>query len=219
MSGDGTALDLIVFDLDGVLVDTTACHRRAYDDLWRLAGCAGLPYELIAGRRTLDVVADVTAPLSPSAAQVREWVTFKQARARHYLAEKDIAYPDTRPCLAALAANRMRRALATGASRETAEIVLRRLDAREGWAAVVTAEDVSVGKPSPEVYLAVMAVTRCRPERTLVVEDSGAGLAAAAASGAYVASVRSGLPAASPRFLGAFDDLRAVLAKLGVATT
>src|SRR4030095_10050916 len=37
MSWDGTAFDLIVFDLDGVLVDTTACHRRAYDDLWRRA--------------------------------------------------------------------------------------------------------------------------------------------------------------------------------------
>jgi len=219
MSRDGTALDLIVFDLDGVLVDTTACHRRAYDDLWRLARCAGPPYEVIAGRRTLDVVADVTSPLSPSAAQVREWVTFKQGRARRYLAEGDIAYPDTRLCLAALAATRMRRALATGASRETAEIVLARLGAREGWAAVVTADDVTAGKPSPEVYLAVMAVTECPPERTLVVEDSGAGLAAAAASGAHVASVRSGLPAASPRFLGAFDDLRAVLAKLGVATS
>lgn len=218
MSRDGTALDLIVLDLDGVLVDTTACHRRAYDDLWRLAGCAGPPYAVIAGRRTLDVVTDVTAPLSPSAAQIRDWVTFKQARARRYLAEVDIAYPDTRPCLAALAATPMRRALATGASRETAEIVLARLGAREGWAAVVTADDVTAGKPSPEGYLAVMAVTACPPERTLVVEDSGAGLAAAAASGAHVASVRSGLPAASPRFLGAFDDLRAVLAKLGVAT-
>lgn len=217
MSRDGTALDLIVFDLDGVLVDTTACHRRAYDDLWRLAGCAGPPYEVIAGRRTLDVVTDVTAPLSPSAAQVRDWVTFKQARARRYLAEVDIAYPDTRPCLAALAATPMRRALATGASRETAEIVLARLGAREGWAAVVTADDVTAGKPSPEVYLAVMAVTACPPKHTLVVEDSAAGLAAAAASGAHVASVRSGLPAASPRFLGAFDDLRAVLATLGVA--
>ena len=218
MSRDGTALDLIVFDLDGVLVDTTACHRRAFDDLWRLAGCAGPPYDLIAGRRTLDVVADVTAPLSPSAAQVREWVTFKQGCARRYLAEVDIAYPDTRPCLAALAATPMRRALATGASRETAEIVLARLGTCEGWAAVVTADDVTAGKPSPEVYLTVIAVSACPPERTLVVEDSGAGLVAAAASGAHVASVRSGLRAASPRFLGAFDDLWAVLAKLGVAT-
>src|SRR5262249_5789867 len=127
------------------------------------------------------------------------------------------AYPDTRPCLAALAATRIRRALATGASRETTEIALTRLTAREGWAAVVTADDVSVGKPSPDVYLTVMAIAACPPDRTLVVEDSGAGLAAAAASGAHVASVRSGLAAASPRFLGAFDDLGAVLATLGVA--
>jgi len=218
MSWDGTPFDLIVFDLDGVLVDTTACHRRAYHDLWRLAGCAGPAYEVIAGRRTLDVVAEVTAPLSPSTAQVREWVTFKQGRARHYLAEIEIAYPDTRLCLGALAATRMRHALATGASRETTEIVLARLGARERWAAVVTAYDVPAGKPSPEVYRAVLKMTACPPERALVVEDSAAGLAAAAASGAHVVSVRSGLPAASPRFLGAFDNLCAVLAKLGVAT-
>jgi beta-phosphoglucomutase len=217
MSWDGTVFDLIVFDLDGVLVDTTDCHRRAYDDLWRLVGCAGPAYQVIAGRRTLDVIVDVTASLSPSAAQVHNWVTFKQGRARHYLAEIDIAYPDTRSCLDALATTRIRRALATGASRETTEIVLGRLGARERWAAVVTADDVTAGKPSPEVYLAAMAMTACPPARALVVEDSAAGLAAAAASGAYVVSVRSGLPAASPRFLGAFDDLCTVLAKLGVA--
>ena len=219
MSRDGTAFDLIVFDLDGVLVDTTACHRRAYDDLWRLAGCVGPAYEVIAGRRTLDVVADITAPLSPSAAQVLEWVTFKQRRARHYLAKIEIVYPDTRSCLVALEATRMRRALATGASRETTEIVLSRLGARERWAAVITADDVSAGKPSPDVYLAVIGITACPPERVLVVEDSAAGLAAAAASGAHVVSVRSGLSAASPRFLGAFDNLGAVLARLGVATS
>src|SRR5262249_57231667 len=104
-------------------------------------------------------------------------------RARYYLAEIDIVYPDTRPCLAALAAARMRCALATGASRETTEIVLTRLGARERWAAVVTADDVSAGKPSPEVYRAALTMTPCPAERALVVEDSAAGRAPACRRG------------------------------------
>ena len=57
---------------------------------------------------------------------------------------------------------------------------------------------------------------RVAPEHTLVVEDSAAGLEAATASGAYVASVRSGCGSEGSRFLGAYPDLTSLLRRLGV---
>ncbi|MGH8064819.1 MAG: HAD family hydrolase [Candidatus Entotheonellia bacterium] len=192
--------DLLIFDLDGVLVDTSPCHRRAYEDLWHQLGIEGPSYETIAGRKTSEVVVELTAHLKPSAAQIREWTLFKQLQARQYLTTEAITYSDSAPCLAALARHRVRLALGTAASRAT------------------TDEDVSVGKPSPEAYLKLMARAAASPAHTVIVEDSRAGIMAAVASKAYVAVVRTGRTVHHPRFIGSFADLHGLLDKIGIVS-
>jgi len=205
-------VDLWLFDLDGVLVDTTRCHRRAFEELWRHVGVNGPPYDRIAGRRTKEVVIEGTAALAPTPDQLREWTQFKQQRARDCLARDDIAFPDSADCLRALSRHGTTLALGTGASRATTDAVLARYGWSESFAATVTADDVSQGKPEPDVYVAAMKQSGSAPRRTLVIEDSEAGLAAAIASGAYVASVRSGRVVSSERFVGSFPDLVALRA-------
>lgn len=208
-------IDLWLFDLDGVLVDTTRCHRRAYEELWRQVGVNGPPYDRIAGRRTHDVVFEVTAGLAPTPDQVREWTRFKQQWARDCLAREDIAFPDSADCIRALTRHGSTLALGTGASRATTDAVLARYGWSESFAVTVTADDVDQGKPEPDVYVAAMQQSGSAPRRTLVIEDSEAGLAAAVASGAYTASVRSGLVVSSERFVGSFPDLVALMAAFG----
>jgi len=205
-------IDLWLFDLDGVLVDTTQCHRRAYEELWRHVGVNGPPYDRIAGRHTREVVAEVTAALAPAPDQLREWTQFKQQLARDCLARDDIAFPDSADCIRALSHDGARLALGTGASRATTDAVLARYRWGESFAVTVTADDVDHGKPEPDVYVAAMEQSGATPRRTLVIEDSEAGLAAAIASGAYAASVRSGRIVSSERFVGAFPDLLALMA-------
>lgn len=212
-----TDFDLLIFDMDGVLVDTTECHRRAYDDTWMLAGIVGTAYEEIAGRKTTEVVAEVTAPLKPTAEQLAEWVKFKQERARLYLTTEKIAFHDSAECIGRLTAAKSRLALGTGASRETTAMVLGRFGWGESFSIIVTGEDVTAGKPAPEIYLAAMERAGVAPNRTLIVEDSHAGLAAAAASRAYTASVRSGVRTEHEQFIGSFPDVRTLLAKLNYA--
>jgi len=200
-------IELVVFDFDGVLVDTSAGHRRAWDDLWRLVGVAGPRYETIAGRRTLDVVRERTAALSPSPERIAEWVAFKQARARLHAAAGDVVFPDARGVVHELARDGFTLAIGTGASRRAVETALERLALGELFAAVVAAEDVAAGKPAPDVYRRVLERVRTRAERALVIEDSAAGLAAALGAGAWAAAVRSGAAVEHPRFLGGFEDL------------
>jgi len=206
--------DLLIFDMDGVLVDTTPCHRRAYDALWSRLGIAGPPYEQIAGRKTDEVVAEFATGLQPAPAQLREWVLFKQARAREYLATEEIIFSDIADCLTALAGSQIRLALATGASRETVGLIFSRLGFADIFSIIMTGEDVIRGKPAPEIYLKAIWRAAASPQRTLVVEDSDAGLAAAMASGAYVASVRTGARVEGANFIGAFPDLRELLSYL-----
>jgi len=206
--------DLVIFDLDGVLADTTPCHSRAYDDLWRYLGIQGPPYASIAGRKTREVVRECTAAMAPTAAQILAWTRFKQGRARAYLATEDVGFPDSRACLETMTRHGARLAVGTGASRTSAHLILKRLHLFDFFSPIVTAEDVKHGKPAPDVYLKVMADAGADPARTLIIEDSPSGLEAALTSAAYAAAVRTGIQDDRPRFLGSFPGLRAVLDEL-----
>ncbi|MFI5321309.1 MAG: HAD family hydrolase [Myxococcota bacterium] len=213
---------LVIFDLDGVLVASDACHALAYDETWQRLGVRGAPpYRELAGRRTRDVVAEQLAR-SGVGGDVEASVRFKQERARHHLATAEsVVFADTRAALARFA-GAARLAVGTGASRETAELLLARTGARAAFETVVAAEDVARGKPAPDVYAAVIARCAVAPEAALVVEDSASGVAAALAAGAHVALVRGKeSPAAQlpreRRALGAFADLAALADALGLA--
>jgi HAD superfamily hydrolase (TIGR01509 family) len=206
--------DLIVFDMDGVLTDSTGCHARAFADLWGRIPIADPPaYFTIAGRLTEEVVRQYTAALSPSESDIHTWTRFKQERARFYLRTSS-AFPDALPTLKTLADLDVRLALGTGASRSTAQMLLRQAGLDTFLPVVVTADDVHRGKPDPETYARAMSMVGVVPERSLVVEDSAAGLIAGAAAGAWTASVRTGEQIQDTNFIGAFGDLNELLPAL-----
>lgn len=212
---------LVIFDLDGVLVGSDTCHARAYEETWQRLGVLGAPpYPQLAGRRTRDVVAEQLARTGLGG-DLDASVRFKQERARHHLVTAPVVFDDT-PAALVRFASAARLAVGTGASRETAELLLARTGARAAFETVVAAEDVTRGKPAPDVYAAVLARCAVAPERALVVEDSASGVTAALAAGAHVALVRgkpdaaAGLPR-DPRVLGAYADLLALADALGLA--
>lgn len=215
-------LRLLIFDMDGVLVDTSPCHRRAFAALWEELGIEGPAYERIAGRPTVEVVrewlpaASSTADGSDPEERLRRWVEFKQRRALRCLRHRSVIYDDTDAALAAVAAPGRLLAVGTGASRVSTDLVLRRAGLRDRFRHVVTAADVEAGKPAPDTFLLVMERAGVGPSDTLVIEDSDTGVRAGIASGARVLSVRSGVRADHRRFLGAFDDLESMVDELGL---
>jgi HAD superfamily hydrolase (TIGR01509 family) len=215
----GGRFALVAFDMDGVLVDTAACHARAYEELWQLVGMEGPAYAILAGRATRDVVSDVTAPLRPSAAQILRWTEFKQSAARRYLAATGTLFDDVIECVEAIARGGSRLALGTAASQATTTMLLDRTGLRRFFSLIVTADEVSAGKPSPEIYSRIMTAARVKPADCLVVEDSPSGIAAGISSGAFVISVRTGRRSDAAHFLGSFSDLRALLGWLGTSAS
>lgn len=205
---------LIIFDMDGVLADSSPCHARAYQDLWKEVGVEGPRYDSIMGRPTGEVIREITRDLAPTTEQEEQWIRFKQERARVYLQKETVTFPDTREVLEKLTASGTAIAVGTSASRETAELLLRQIGVLPLIPVLVTSDDVREGKPAPDTYLEAIRRSGGDPDRTLVVEDSLSGLRAATAAGTWSAAVRNNLGYSGPRFLGNFPDLRSLAAMI-----
>jgi HAD superfamily hydrolase (TIGR01509 family) len=203
-----------IFDLDGVLVDTSAAHAEAYEDLWEALRIHGPNYEEIAGRRSEDVLSQYCRDLKMSRQELMNWTRFKQERARSYLMSRNLLFDDTIFSLRILMDQHVALALATAASARTTSLVLERYQLTDFFVAVITSEDVEKGKPAPDAYLEAIARIKMNPDRTLIVEDSQSGLISAIESGAFVASVRTHQTIEHERFIGAFDNLRTLITKI-----
>ena len=81
------------------------------------------------------------------------------------------------------------KAIATSSGRELVDEVLLRFDLRRRFQFILTAEDITHGKPHPEIYLAAAERFGIGPRQMLALEDSQNGCRAAAAAGAFTVAV------------------------------
>jgi mannitol-1-/sugar-/sorbitol-6-phosphatase len=168
----------ILFDLDGVLMDSSSAVERAWE---RWAGRHGLDLAVVLaeahGRRTSDTIRAVAPWLDVEA----EAHALEDAES----ADTDgvVALPGPVALLESLPAGTW--AVATSGTRRLATNRL----ARGGLPlpeVLVTAEDVERGKPDPQPYLAAAFRLGVEPRRCLVVEDAPVGIASGRAAGAAV---------------------------------
>lgn len=178
----------VIFDMDGVLVDSGAHHRAAWralldelaatpaiEDYWRLT--IGRPAEEAVG-------ALLGRPLS--AAEARRLARRKHD---HYLRLASDALPPIRGAPAfvtALGKHGVPCAVATSASRFDAERLLKAVGLWSRFHCLVAADDVWLGKPEPEVFLRAADGLGIEASRCLVFEDALVGIAAARRAGMRV---------------------------------
>ncbi|MHA6629083.1 HAD-IA family hydrolase [Pseudonocardia sichuanensis] len=180
-------VDAVLFDIDGTLVDSTAAVVRSWT-AW--AARYGLDAEEILrvchGRRSEDTIA-AFLPVGEQAAGVA-------ALAELELADLDdvVALPATRTLLRDLPGDRW--AAVTSGSRVLMRARLAAADLPVPGV-LVSAGDVSAGKPDPEGYLKAAAALGYEITRCLVVEDAPAGIGAGRAAGAHTLAVATSHPA------------------------
>jgi mannitol-1-/sugar-/sorbitol-6-phosphatase len=164
----------ILFDLDGVLVDST----RYVEEQWRAwasaKGLAAEPFlQVCHGRRALETIR-LAAPQLDAEAEVAAFQPEEGAD------QQPIApVPGAARLLETLPAGSW--AVATSGTRRTASERLR-LAGLPVPGVLVCAEDVLQGKPSPEVYLLAAAGLAVDPADCIVIEDAPAGIQAARAA-------------------------------------
>ena len=173
--------EAILFDIDGTLVDSTPVVERC----WRIWAAefdvdGDAVMAVCHGRRSEDTIADFVATPRRAAAVAR-----LQALE---IADLDgvVALPGALDVLESLPRDRWAAVTSGGRALMTARLTAARLPIPE---TMVCAEDVRVGKPSPEGYVKAAAALGFDAARCVVVEDAPAGIAAGRAAGARVLAV------------------------------
>ncbi len=180
----------VVFDLDGLMFDTEALFFRVSSDMLTARGKTFTPEIMTAmiGRRSVDAghalktMTGLDEPVDVLLAEVRE----------RFFAELDTAVhpaPGLFTLLDRLRQNHLPLAVATSSRRAYAERLLNRHRLLDRFKFVLGSEDVTRGKPDPEIYTRAIERLDVPAESVLVLEDSPAGVAAGVEAGALVVGV------------------------------
>jgi HAD superfamily hydrolase (TIGR01509 family) len=183
-------VEAVIFDLDGLLVDSEPLAAEA----WRRAvagyGATISDAELSAmlGKRIVDdAEALITAHHLP--ATVESLVSTRDVTLRALLRDSLRAMPGAIELARRLSERSIPLALATSGQRWYAEECLAAVGLSDLIPIRITGDDVTQGKPDPEVYLAVAARLGLAPRVCLALEDAPLGVAAAIAAGVRVIAV------------------------------
>jgi len=184
-------LKLIIFDLDGVLVEAKNIH---YDALNEALGEYAITWQehlsTYDGLKTNQKLEMLTEQKSLPVEQHREIWEKKQKLTLQKL--KELKPNQTlQSVMDALVNDGYKIAVCSNSIRKTVLTVLSKLGIMEFMDYIISNEDVQNSKPHPEMYWRAISKMGCLPEETLIVEDSPYGLLAASRSKAHILRVKN----------------------------
>ena len=176
-------LRALIFDLDGVIVDSHPLHKRAWKAFFALRGKGFSDEELefvVEGKKREDILRHFLGELTDQ--QVKEYGAEKDAFFRSSAAElRPVAGVER--FLSEIATAGLCVALASSASRERVGYMLQQLGLAKHFEAIVTGDDVTLGKPDPRIFQLAAAQIGIQAHNILVCEDAVNGVQAAKAAG------------------------------------
>jgi beta-phosphoglucomutase len=175
----------VLWDLDGTLVDSAEFHWRSWRDTMGAEGVAITYQQFLSsfGQRNDRIL--------------RGWLgdTVDESRIQRIGDTKEMEYrrlaetegltplPGAAEWVTRLQDEGWKQAIASSAPRLNVETVLRVLRLEQVFDAIAAAEDVTRGKPDPQIFLEAARRVAVAPDRCIVVEDAPAGIEAARAAG------------------------------------
>jgi beta-phosphoglucomutase len=174
----------IIFDVDGVLIDSYQAHFESWRRLYGEIGCDYTEAAFAAdfGRTSRDILRR-TLGNGLSDEQVRELDGKKEAYFRAIIAHDLPAMDGASELLGALAADEFQLAIGSSGPPENVAIVLEQLPGGAHIEAAVTGADVTRGKPDPQVFQIAAERLGIPPDCCAVVEDALHGIEAAQRAG------------------------------------
>ena len=207
----------IMFDLDGVIIDTEPLHERTKRMAFDQYGVTAPEdfYAQFIGRSDKDMVKGVVEQFAPSL-EWRDVLARKHELFNEMEGEIELI-PGAAEFIAAARKCFDKLALVTSATRRNQQYALRRFELESSFDVIVTAEDIVRTKPDPEPYLTAVSRLGVPAETCLVIEDSTHGVASANAAGCAVVAITTSFTAgqlgnAGPQFIvSSYAELTSLL--------
>lgn len=177
----------LIFDLDGVLIQSSGAHTRAFQEVLGECGIHDFEYGNFAGWRTTDVFRLVLGSQykgKVTDAMVADCSARKSQRAREMISAECPIESDCAPVVRKLAL-RYRLALASSGSRKSVDSFLKCSGLYDAFRCTLSGDDVRVAKPDPEIFRRSIFTLEARPQECAVIEDAVAGIVAARRAGAH----------------------------------
>jgi HAD superfamily hydrolase (TIGR01509 family) len=198
MAEGRTAIRGVIFDMDGVLLDSEPLHHSAVNELLRADGSQPLSFEdYVPYMGTIDdyTWADLARRFGLPR-QAEDYVErYNGVVLELYRSRAEIA-PGALGLLEELSRRGLRLAVASSSRRQWVEVCLETLGIRDFFNIVISGEMVKHSKPNPEIFLLAARSLGLAPEECIAFEDSPNGVAAAVAAGIFTIAVASPYPTA-----------------------
>jgi HAD superfamily hydrolase (TIGR01509 family) len=184
----------VIFDMDGVIVDSEPRHIRAFQEVFRQMGCGethGMDFAAYYGRSDRALWVDFVERHRPKQS-FDELVAWKQRVFLEMIQRERPIFPEI-PALIEKLAGLYPLGLASGSVHAVIEQVLALGNLRRFFQTVVSTQDVAQGKPAPDVFLRAAELLKVPSGDCCVLEDTVAGIEAALAAGMKVIAITNTL--------------------------
>jgi len=182
-------IKLIIFDLDGVLVDTECIHRECL--IRAVSSITGMDEDMFVhlidrgGKTTKHKLSILKQNFGLTDLQLSLIDDSKQKNVIEHFYQPLKTLPDQDNIFRTLK-NDYKLAIASNSRQENVTLLLSILGITSYFSNILSNSDVINHKPDPEIFLTVMSRENVTPSETLILEDSCSGKYAAIASGAYL---------------------------------
>jgi beta-phosphoglucomutase len=182
----------VVFDFDGVIVDSHPVHTRAWkkflDSVGKTASDEQLQF-VLDGRKRDDILRHFMGEL-----EANQVVEYGQQKEQFFLQEAALVrtIDGLLSFLEDLEYEQLPLAVASSGSRSRVDFLLERLDLKKFFQAVVTGDEVEQGKPHPAVFLKAAQHLAVDPSELMAFEDAASGVKAARSAGMMCVGIAQG---------------------------
>lgn len=173
----------VIFDLDGVIIDSEPRHEQAFHEIWKEMGYAsnhGIEFEHYYGKSDRAVWEDFIARHQPEQS-IEELIARKQEKFLEIIRAEQPIFAGL-PELVEEVSHRYPLAVASGSAHAVIEAALALKDLKRFFPVVVSSQDVAHPKPAPDIFLRTAELLHVAPEDCCVIEDSVFGVTAAKAA-------------------------------------
>lgn len=184
----------VLFDMDGVIIDSEPLHQKAYHGMFKEVGI-NVPstlYESFTGQSTLNICKQLVLHFKLNRAP-EELVTIKRQIFKNLFfndPELDLI-PGVRELIQEYHKNGLILILASSASMPNINNVFTKFELDQYFKAKLSGADLKASKPHPEIFIKAAEASGFKKEECMVIEDSTNGIKAAHAAGIYCVAFQS----------------------------